>query len=253
MRQNSVKSLWSQNKTASCGWVSCDSPLIAETMGQSRLDAVVVDMQHGMTDLQSLPAMLTALATTAATPFVRLASGAPAEVMKALDAGAYGLICPLVNTAEQAEALVASASYPPRGGRSFGPFRAKYYAGDGYLEHANDTVLTMAMIETSEGFQNLDAILAVEGLDAVFVGPADLALNFGYTPGPEQAYDPLEQAMATILEQSHKVGKHVGIFCSNGAGAALRKSQGFDLVVPSNDTYALARLLKAEIDLINDA
>ena len=180
MRPNSVKLLWSQNKTASCGWVSCDSPLIAETMGQSGLDAVVVDMQHGMTDLQSLPAMLTALATTAATPFVRLASGAPAEVMKALDAGTYGLICPLVNTAEQAEAFVASASYPPRGGRSFGPFRAKYYAGDGYLEHANDTIVTMAMIETSEGFQNLEAILAVEGLDAVFVGPADLALNFGY-------------------------------------------------------------------------
>ena len=109
MLPNSVKSLWSQNKTSSCGWVSCDSPLIAETMGQSGLDAVVVDMQHGMTDLQSLPAMLTALATTAATPLVRLASGAPAEIMKALDAGAYGLICPLVNTAEQAEALVASA------------------------------------------------------------------------------------------------------------------------------------------------
>ena len=214
---------------------------------------MVVDMQHGMTDLQSLPAMLTALATTAATPFVRLASGAPSEVMKALDSGAYGLICPLVNNAEQAETLVAAASYPPRGGRSFGPFRAKYYGGDGYLDHANDTIVTMAMIETSEGFKNLDEILAVEGLDGVFIGPADLALNFGYPPGPEQAYEQLEHAMATILEQSHNVGKHVGIFCSTGAGAALRKSQGFDLVVPSNDTYALARLLKADIDLINGA
>ena len=252
MRPNSVKTLWAQQQTATCGWVSCDSPLIAEAMGQAGLDAVAVDMQHGMTDLQSLPAMLTAIATTQATPMVRLASGAPHEIMKALDAGAYGLICPLVNTAKQAEDLVDAASYPPRGGRSFGPFRARYYGGADYLDHANDSLLTLAMIETSEGYETLDAILAVEGLDGVFVGPSDLALNFGYKPAAEIAYDPLEEAMASVLARTHQVGKHAGIFCSSGAGARLRKTQGYDLVVPSNDTYALGTLLKSDIEFINN-
>ena len=233
MRPNSVKTLWAQQQTATCGWASCDSPLIAEAMGQAGLDAVAVDMQHGMTDLQSLPAMLTAIATTQATPMVRLASGAPHEIMKALDAGAYGLICPLVNTAKQAEDLVDAASYPPRGGRSFGPFRARYYGGTDYLDHANDSLLTLAMIETSEGYENLDAILAVEGLDGVFVGPSDLSQNLGVTGDffNEKCIDAIDKVSAACAK--HNI--HWGAVTPSPEHAAMVVEKGCKMISPSSD------------------
>ena len=252
MRANTVKVLWAQNKTVICGWVSADSPLLAEIMGNAGLDAIVVDMQHGMTDLQSLPAMLTAVATTPAIPMVRLNSGSSHEIMKSLDAGAYGLICPLVNTADDANSLVLAASYPPRGGRSYGPFRAEHYGGDEYLQAANQTIITLAMIETRAGYDNLEAILAVDGLDGIFVGPSDLALTFGYAPGPEQSYDELEEAIAAVLQQTQFSGKRAGIFCSSGAGAKLRKAQGFDLVVPGNDAMTLRNALKDDLALLDN-
>ena len=120
--------------------------------------------------------MLQAISTTDTVPVVRVPWLEPGILMKTLDAGAYGVICPMVNTREDAQKLVAWTHYAPRGTRSFGPVRALLYGGADYPQHANDTIVTFAMIETAQALDNLDEILSVEGLDAVYIGPSDLSL-----------------------------------------------------------------------------
>ena len=127
--------------------------------------------------------MLQAISTTDTVPVVRVPWLEPGILMKALDAGAYGVICPMVNTREDAQKLVAWTHYAPRGTRSFGPVRATLYGGADYPQHANDTIVTFAMIETAQALDNLDDILSVEGLDAVYIGPSDLSLALGCTAG----------------------------------------------------------------------
>lgn len=243
MRPNMVKNLWAENKPVICGWVNSDSTLIAEIYGHSGMHAVLVDMQHGLTDLQNLPQMLQAISATPAVPFVRPASIAPAEIMKVLDMGAYGLIVPLVDTAEQARTFVDAARYPPLGSRSFGPARARLFGGADYAAHANETVVKLPMIETALGYQNHLEIINTDGVDGVFVGPSDLAIALGGTPVAEGENEELETAILSVREACHDAGKKAGIFCSGASGALLRIEQGFDLVVPSNDAYIISQHL----------
>lgn len=248
MRKNNVATLWAENKTALCGWIATESTVLAETVGVAGFDAVVVDLQHGASDVHNLMSFMQAISATPATPMVRLPGNVPEIIMKSLDYGAYGLICPLVNTAEDAAALVHAASYPPKGGRSFASARVVNYAGADYAAHANDEIVTLAMIETKEGLENVEEILAVDGLDGVFVGPTDLALTLGLTPGPEKSQPILEDAIAHVLAMTKKAGKKAGIFCSSGAGAGLRRNEGFDLVVPTAELYILKKALSRELD-----
>ena len=243
MRPNTVKTLWSQNKTVVCGWVGSDSTLIAEMYGHSGMEAVLVDMQHGLTSLQNLPQMLQAISATPAMPFVRPTSIQPAEIMKVLDMGAYGLVAPLIDNAEQARQFVDAACYPPAGSRSFGPARGRLYGGDDYLDKANDTVVKLPMIETVEGYENHKDIINVDGVDGVFIGPADLALALGGKPGPEGTNPALEDAIRNVQEACHAAGKKVGIFCLSAQGAKMRMDEGFDLVAPSNDMYVMSSSL----------
>lgn len=252
MRPNNVKKLWSQNKPVICGWIDTDSSLIAEMYGQSGMEAVLIDMQHGMTSMQSLPNMLQAVSATPAMPIVRPTSIQPAEIMKILDMGAYGLIVPLVDNAEQARSFVHAACYPPQGSRSFGPIRGRLYGGADYFDHANETVIKLPMIETVDGYKNHREIIDVDGVDGVFIGPADLAIALGGKPGPEGTNDKLEDAISEIREACHAAGKKIGIFCMSGKGAKLRIDQGFDLVAPSNDAYLVSNGLAQTMADIND-
>src|SRR5215210_7632061 len=115
--------------------------------------------------------------------------------MKTLDAGAYGIICPMINTREDAQNLVAWTHYAPRGMRSFGPTRATMYGGADYAQHANDEIVTFAMIETAKGLDNLDSILSVEGLDAIYIGPSDLSLALGCRPVLDEVDPKAQQAI----------------------------------------------------------
>ena len=246
MRKNQVKELWSQNKTAFCGWIATESPVIAETLGVAGFDAVVVDLQHGAADIHNLMHFMQAISATSAAPMVRLPGNVPEITMKALDFGAYGVICPLVNTADDARDFVHATRYPPQGGRSFASARAFNYGGTDYRQGANETIVKLAMIETAEGLANIDEILSVEGLDGIFVGPTDLALALGVEPGPEHTQDRLEEAIALCLEKTHGAGKKAGIFCSGGKGSAIRRDEGFDLVVATADLYILKKALVNE-------
>ena len=252
MRPNTVKTLWSQNKTVICGWVGSDSTLIAEMYGHSGMEAVLIDMQHGLTSMQNLPHMLQALSATPAMPFVRPTSIQPAEIMKVLDLGAYGLVAPLIDNADQARQFVDAACYPPDGSRSFGPARGRLYGGNDYADHANDTIVKLPMIETVEGYNNHKDIINVDGVDGVFIGPADLALALGGKPGPEKTNDKLENAIQEVREACHAAGKKVGIFCMSAHGAKLRIDEGFDLVAPSNDMYVVSSSLSQIMTEIKD-
>src|SRR5215208_4042702 len=175
MRPNRIKQIWRDGKCVTMGWLSVSHGFTAEVMARQGFDALVVDMQHGTTELSNVLPMLQAISQTDTVPVVRVPWNDPATIMKALDLGAYGIIVPLVNTAAEAAQAVAAGRYPPVGIRSSGPVRALHYGGADYVTNANDEIIIMAMIETKEGLANLDAICATKGLDAVYIGPADLS------------------------------------------------------------------------------
>ena len=240
MRENRLRTLWNSGGAVVNGWLAIPNSFSAETMAHQGWDTLTIDMQHGMVDYQAMVFMLQAISTTNTVPVVRVPWLEPGILMKALDAGAYGVICPMVNTREDAQKLVAYTHYPPRGTRSFGPLRAVLYAGADYVQHANDTIVTFAMIETAEALDNLDDILSVEGLDAIYIGPSDLSLALGCTP----TFDDLEpkafEAVEHILARAKVHGVVAGIHNGTPAAAIKRIAKGFQFVTVSSDARLMA-------------
>lgn len=240
MRKNRVRQIWSSGGAAINGWLAIPDAFSAETMAHQGWDSLTIDMQHGVVDYQSAVNMLIAIATTDTVPMVRVPWLDPGIIMKVLDAGAYGVICPMVNSREDAERLVAAAHYPPRGTRSFGPIRALLYAGSDYARHADDTVVAFAMIETRQALDNLDEILSVEGLDAVYIGPADLSLALGCTPKFDQDEKPVVEAIDHILARA-KAHNVVAAIHNGTPEYALRMiDKGFQLVTVASDARLMA-------------
>ncbi len=221
------------------GWLAIPSSYSAEIVGHQGYDAVTVDLQHGLIDFAAALTMLQALSSTPATPLVRVSHNEPAQIMRMLDAGAYGIICPMINTAGEAQRFVEACRYAPQGSRSFGPARALLYGGKDYPQQANQQILTLAMIETRAGLANLDAILDVEGLDGVFIGPNDLSLTLTGQASAESQHPEMLQAIDRVLAQTRACHKMAGIFCTSGDAAALRVAQGFRFVTPANDVMQL--------------
>lgn len=235
MRPNKIKEMWAAGQSASLGWLSISHSFTAEMMARQGFDALCVDLQHGMSEMNDVLPMLQAISQTDTVPFVRVAWNDPAAIMKALDVGAYGIIVPLVNNAEEAAKAVAACRYAPVGMRSSGPIRAAHYGGVNYFEEANDQIIVMAMIETKEGLENLDAICATPGLDAVYIGPADLSYALGLPP---QADNPNPLHMETcdkIRDTAHKHGIKAVMHCAGAEFAAGAVKRGFDMVMLTSD------------------
>jgi len=163
MRKNLSLAKWRRGEPSIGAWLSLANTHTAELMANAGFDWLCVDLQHGLIDYGDLRHMLPAISTTETTPLVRVTINAPAEIMKVLDAGAMGVIVPLVNTAEEAAAAVSACRYPPVGTRSFGPARAALYGGRGYVAEANDEIACIVMIETEAGLRNLEAIVTTPG------------------------------------------------------------------------------------------
>jgi len=240
MRENTIRSLWGEGKAAVNGWCAIPSSFSAETMAHQGWDSVTVDLQHGVVDYQTAVTMLQAISTTATMPFVRVPWLEPGIVGKVLDAGAYGVICPMINTRADAEKLVGACRYPPKGYRSFGPIRALLYGGADYPKHANDTVIVFAMIETCEALNNLDEILTVPGLDAIYVGPADLSNSLGCTPKFDQDEKPVLDAIDVIVTKAKKHGVVAGIHNGTPEYAQKMIDKGFRFVTIASDARLMA-------------
>ncbi|MBR8167938.1 2,4-dihydroxyhept-2-ene-1,7-dioic acid aldolase [Burkholderia cenocepacia] len=240
MRENRIRQIWRQGGAVINGWLAIPSAFSAETMAHQGWDTLTVDLQHGVIDYPAAVNMFAAISTTDTVPMARVPWNDPGILMKVLDAGAYGVICPMVNRADEARRLVAATRYPPLGQRSLGPIRAQLYAGADYAAHANDTVVVLAQIETTEALDNLDAILAVEGLDGVYIGPADLSLSLGCRPTFDEVDPPVADAIERIRTAAKAAGKVVCIH-NSGADVAMRRiRQGFDLVTVSSDARLIA-------------
>ena len=240
MRKNPLRALWKSGGAAVNGWLAIPNGFSAETMAHQGWDSLTIDLQHGVVDYQSMIPMLQAISTTNTVPVVRVPWLDPSVLMKALDAGAYGVICPMISTREQAQQLVAYTHYAPGGTRSFGPIRATLYGGADYAQHANDEIVTFAMIETAQALDNLDSILSVEGLDAVYIGPSDLSLALGCRPVFDDVDPPAQQAIDHILERAKAHGLVAGIHNGTAAGALSRIEKGFQFVTVSSDARLIA-------------
>ena len=240
MRANRLRTLWQNDQAAVNGWLAIPSSFSAEVMAHQGWDTLTIDLQHGVIDYPAMVTMLQAISTTPTVPIVRVPWLEPGVIMKCLDAGAYGLICPMVNTREDAQKFVAWTSYAPRGTRSFGPVRALLYGGADYPQHANDTIVRFAMIETAQALDNLDAIMSVEGLDAVYIGPSDLSLALGCRPVFDDVDPPVAQAIDHILERATAHGLKAGVHNGVADGALARIQKGFRFVTVGSDARLMA-------------
>ena len=239
MRENSLKALWQDGAYAVNGWVTLPATFSAEIMAQQGWDSLTIDLQHGLVDYQTAVGILQAISTTPTVPLVRVPWLDPAIIMKVLDAGAYGVICPMINSAAEAAAFVAACRYPPTGIRSCGPIRANIYAGPDYVANANRTIITMAMIETRSGLEKLDEILSVDGLDAIYVGPADLSLALGCEPRIDPTEKVVVQAIEYIVARAQEKKIVPGIHTESPANAQKMIQQGFRFVTVGSDVRLL--------------
>ena len=216
------------------GWCSIPSAVTAEMVARAGFDTVSIDLQHGLIDYQTALGMLPAIDGLGLPTLCRVPWNEPGIIMKALDAGFTGIICPMINTREEAERFAASCRYAPAGARSFGPTRAMQVHGADYARTANQFITTLAMIETAQAMDNLDAILAVDGIDAVYIGPADLGLSLGFAPTllPEPA---VLQAITTIRDQAVQAGKLACIHCGSPDMVREMLAAGFHLATLLTD------------------
>ncbi|MEM1361506.1 MAG: aldolase/citrate lyase family protein [Pseudomonadota bacterium] len=247
--KNKVKELWAADKPVLHGWLSIGNAFTAEIMASQGYDAISVDVQHGALDYSSLLPMYQAMRASGVTLGARVSWLEPGIIMKALDAGAQIIICPMISTAEQAATFVSYLRYPPHGQRSFGPTRAKF-AMPGYGPAINNEIIALAMIETAEGLANLDAIAATPGLDGIYVGPADLTLG---TQGQRlpAGFDRQEPEMIEILQQIAKTCLRHGIqpciHCGTPEYAVKAIDWGYRLTTVSGDSRLLDAAAKATV------
>jgi 4-hydroxy-2-oxoheptanedioate aldolase len=250
MIPNGIRQKWAAGKPVINGWLSIACPFTAEIMAAQGYDSVTVDLQHGLVGYEMATAMLQAMRASGVTPMVRAPWLDPAHIMKALDAGAYGVICPMINNREEAERLVSYVRYPPGGVRSFGPTRANFSAGADYSEHADSEVLCFAMIETAEAFANVDAIASTPGLDGLYIGPADLTLGLTgrkHRTGFDREEPEIVEAIKRILGAAHKAGIRGSLHTGTPAYAAKAVGWGFDLVTISSDVRLLTAAAQASV------
>lgn len=226
-------------------WLSVPGTMTAEIAARQPVDFVCVDTQHGAIGYQESVGMLQAIELAGGTPILRVPWNEPGIIGKSLDAGAHGVVVPMVNTREQAEAVVRSVRYVPDGARSWGPVMAAMRHPDNRA-WANEQVVAIPMIETVEAISNLDEILSVSGVDAIYVGPADLSISLGLGPGNNDGESLFDDALATIVSACRRNGVVPGIHAT-GALTPKRRDQGFRMITVTSDAVAMRAGLAGEL------
>jgi 4-hydroxy-2-oxoheptanedioate aldolase len=230
-------------ETVYSGWCGLPYPIVAELVGREGFAAVTLDGQHGLWDTASIVSGVAHVRQSGAAPIVRIPVGEFASVSRALDFGAEGIIAPMINTAADARAYVSFAKFPPLGERSWGPHRATTLANmpdqKVYLRSANELTVTFAMIETQTALDNLEAIAATPGIDALFLGPADLsiALSNGSNVDPMAAQ--VDREVDRILAAASKAGKIMGAYCHSAERAVALAKRGIRFLAVGSDMMFL--------------
>ncbi len=244
MKQNKLKQKWASNQPTLNAWLAIGNAFSAELVASQAFDSIVIDGQHGVLAYNDMLSMLQSTAAYDVTPLVRVPWLEPGAIMRAMDAGAYGIICPMVNTRAQAEELVSYMRYAPLGGRSFGPFRAGVSAGPGYADEANEQILCIAMVETAEAMDNLDDIVSTPGLDAIYVGPSDLSLsltNGRLGAGSDRQEPEMIEAIKKVLSACKSANIAACLHCDSPEYSALAFEWGFNLCTIGSDVGYLAK------------
>ena len=236
MRKNILKEIFKSGKPAVNGWLQIPNSFTAELLANQNWDSLTLDMQHGVIDYPNAVGMLQAISSTKVVPMARVNWNEPGQIMKILDAGAYGIICPMVSNKNEAEKFVKACMYPPNGYRSYGPIRGLLYGGPDYADEANNEILKFAMIETKESLENLDEIMKTPGLDGIYIGPADLSLAVGQKPSFDKPEgDPVYEVIMKILEHAKKNKIVAGIQNGQPEYAEKMIKKGFQLVTIGSD------------------
>ena len=243
---NNLRALWASGGTAVGAWLVLREPLIAEAASRAGYDYVCVDLQHGVLGFEHLNEMVAAIALGTATPIVRVPFNEPWMIGRALDAGALGVIVPQVESGDAAMRAVSACRYAPAGSRSIGPTGAIAHFGVGYFGTANVDVLCIVMVESALAVERVDEIVATAGVDAVYVGPADLSLTLDLPPGVDQTDDRFSSALARVIEACERHDVIPGIHAIPRLVAA-RQDAGFRLITAGFDHAPVVAALTADL------
>jgi 4-hydroxy-2-oxoheptanedioate aldolase len=245
---STLRARWERDEVVHACWITLPEPLGAEILARQGWPALVLDLQHGAIDDPGALRVLQAIHGLGTLPLLRVPWLDPGAVMRALDRGAQGVICPMVDSVEQAETFVQACLYPPMGIRSWGPVRAGIDGAADYARGANELVAPIVQIETLGALEQLDAILAVPGLAAIFVGPNDLAWALGHGPGSDREEPELLELLLELPARARAQGVHAGIHCASTAYAARMVEAGYRLITIGSDASFLGRAGRATLD-----
>lgn len=246
---SSLKARWTSGEITLGAWCMIPGALTAEAIARSGFDWVLIDMQHGCMDYETALAMIRAIDLTPAAPIVRVPWNDPGIIGRVLDAGALGVVVPMIQTPEDARRAVDACLYPPAGRRSFGPVRVGMRDGPGYFSEANARVAVIPMIETAEALASVEDIARVPGVDALFVGPFDLSVALGLPPGDNDGKPAFDDAIRKI-SRAAKDAKVATAVLSNAKIAPLRIEQGFQMISVTTDIAALTMATRSDLETV---
>ncbi len=244
--QNRLRDTWNAGKPALNGWLGIPSSFSAELMSMQDFDSITIDLQHGLVDYTTAVPMMQAMAASGATILCRVPWLEPGIIQKLLDAGAMGIICPMVNTRADAEAFVGATRYAPDGYRSSGPVRAGAINAD-YHNQANTQIVSMAMVETEQAVNNVAEICATPGLTGIYVGPSDLSITMGEAPGLDRKPGKVYDAIQHVREVAQAAGIKAGLHCMTPDYIRQMFAAGFDFATLSNDVRLLTAAVTAQV------
>ncbi|MEX2203400.1 MAG: aldolase/citrate lyase family protein, partial [Actinomycetota bacterium] len=240
MPTDRLRETWARGGTALNAWLTLEGAASASTVAAAGFDSVTLDLQHGAAEPHDAARIFAAVEAAGAVPLARVRWNDPAELMRMLDVGARGIVCPMIGARTEAEAFVAACRYPPEGIRSYGPVHGALGAGREHVTRANEIVLTFAMIETAEGFGNLDEIASTPGLDGLYVGPSDLSLGLGLDTFADLRDPRLLEALDAVVDAAKRHEIVAGAHAPSPERSAALAERGFRFVTPAVDASLLA-------------
>ena len=252
MFNKSILDILNKGQVIVNGWLSIPNSFTTESMSKMGWDTLTIDLQHGLNDYANSIPMLQAISNSSTIPFARVPWNEPGIIMKMLDVGTCGIICPMINNKKQCEEFVSYCYYPPKGQRSFGPARAQLIYGSDYHIHANSQIITLAMIETKEAVQNLDEILSVKDLSGIYIGPADMSLTHGLEPKFDVKEDPVFSNIKLIVKKAKEHGKIAGIHNGTTEYAKEMIALGYQFITISSDFRAMSSSAQKIVDEMKD-